>query len=266
MNITPTRFPELNMVLQDLTMSIKNILRENFVGAYLVGSFAVGDADINSDCDFLITLHHSLTTHQEANLRKLHNEIPTRKEFWAKHIEGSYLIQDDLRTLDTLGKKWLYIDHGHREMEWSIHCNTLEHRWSLRECGVVLVGPDPKKFTAEISPVIIKKQMCAAIKDFLPQLETWTSIDRIAWSQRYAVTTLCRMLYSIYTGQITSKRNGLVWAKSNVDQEWFDLIQQALDGRDLPWDDVPSSENVKATREFAKYAIKRALLLDGTLS
>jgi hypothetical protein len=40
----PTQFPELNGLL---------ILEDNFVGGYLVGSFALGDADIHSDCDFI---------------------------------------------------------------------------------------------------------------------------------------------------------------------------------------------------------------------
>lgn len=49
----PTQFPELNELLQGWVGAISEILDDNFVGAYLVGSFALGDADIRSDCDFL---------------------------------------------------------------------------------------------------------------------------------------------------------------------------------------------------------------------
>ncbi|WP_090820609.1 aminoglycoside adenylyltransferase domain-containing protein [Paenibacillus sp. yr247] len=31
----------------------------------------------------------------------------------------------------------------------------------------------------------------------------------IAWGQRYIVTTACRMLYTIKTGEVTSKAHGL---------------------------------------------------------
>lgn len=57
----PTAFPELNELLQQLTQCVQRILGENFAGAYLQGSFAVGDADMHSDCDFLIPVHRPIT-------------------------------------------------------------------------------------------------------------------------------------------------------------------------------------------------------------
>jgi hypothetical protein len=53
----PTQFPELNELLRELSDHAAGILGGNFVGAYLQGSFAVGDADLQSDCDFLIPFH-----------------------------------------------------------------------------------------------------------------------------------------------------------------------------------------------------------------
>jgi len=46
-----TPFPELNNVLAGLKETAQAILGANFVGAYLQGSLAVGDADEQSDCD-----------------------------------------------------------------------------------------------------------------------------------------------------------------------------------------------------------------------
>lgn len=252
----PTKFPELNSVLQDLVDTAKDILGNNYIGAYLVGSFAIGDADIHSDCDFIIAIKNSLSEKQEAELRKLHDQIPLREGHWTKHLEGSYAMQNDLSTLSALEKKWLFIDHGHREMEWSSHCNSLEHRWSLRECGVVIEGPGPESFVAEVPPEVIRKKMQAAVQNFMPNLESWIKLDSISWAQRYAVTTLCRMMYSIETGRITSKKAALVWAKDRLDSEWTDLIQQALNGRSLGWDptDLPSPELITATKAFAEYA------------
>ncbi len=44
----PTPYPELNIVLQDLVRSVQVVLRANFVGAYLQGSFA--DYPANENC------------------------------------------------------------------------------------------------------------------------------------------------------------------------------------------------------------------------
>jgi predicted nucleotidyltransferase len=53
----PTAFPDLNEVLRELVSSVQAILGENFCGAYLQGSFAVGDADEHSDVDFIVVTH-----------------------------------------------------------------------------------------------------------------------------------------------------------------------------------------------------------------
>lgn len=91
------------------------------------------------------------------------------------------------------------------------------------------------------------------IESFLPDLFSWTSFD-IAWSQRYAVTTLCRMLYTLDTGEVASKRASLEWAKHALSPVWRDLIQQAIDDRPLPWNDPPRPGSVEVTIAFAEYA------------
>ncbi len=251
-NSAPTQFPELNKVLIDLVTEVSKILGDNLAGVYLVGSFALGDADIHSDCDFLVTIHKPLTLEQETALRVLHNEIPT----WTKHLEGSYLEEIDLSSLGNLGrKKWFFIDHGQREMEWSTHCNSEVHRWTLYETGISIIGPDPKTFTVKVSPEVMKNKMRHIAQVFLPEFYTWMSFD-IAWGQRYVVTTLCRILYTIATGKPTSKKKALLWSIENLDKKWATLIKHALDERELGFDikDKPDPELVKETIAFAEYA------------
>jgi hypothetical protein len=97
------------------------------------------------------------------------------------------------------------------------------------------------------------------VENFLPNVFTWTSLD-IAWSQRYAVTTLCRILYTLDAGEVASKRKSLVWAKDHLDPAWHGLIQQALDDRALGWDpaEPPRPGSVEATTAFADYAKEHA--------
>jgi hypothetical protein len=258
----PTQFPELNQLLQNWVAAISRILEDNFVGAYLVGSFALGDADSHSDCDFLVVVHNSLTPSQEARLRALHRQIFRQPGHWTQHLEGSYAPENELRSLDGLGNRWLFLDNAHEEMEWSTHCNSLEHRWTLRERGIILTGPRPKGLVEKVDPEAIREKMRRLAQTFLPELAAWIRLDSIAWAQRYAVATLCRMLYSIATGEIASKRASLIWAKEHLDPAWSDLIQHALEGRHLGWNpsDLPSNESVQQTIAFAEYAKARATL------
>ena len=57
----PTPYPELNSVLQDLVESVQSVLGTKFVGAYLQGSFAVGDFDLHSDVDFIMVIEEELS-------------------------------------------------------------------------------------------------------------------------------------------------------------------------------------------------------------
>lgn len=250
---SPTQFPELNDLLGELTRKARDILGRNFVGAYLQGSFAVGDADLHSDCDFLIPVDGPITAEQEAGLRRLHDEIPTRDGHWCTELEGSYPDRAQLGDLRGVGNPWLYIDHGKREMEWSTHCNTEVVRWSLRERGITIVGPDPTTLVAEVPAEVLRAKMRDHLPGFMDDLLSWTTFD-IAWTQRYAVTTYCRMLHTLDTGEVTSKRAALRWAIVTLDERWRPLLTQVMQDRTHQWDAPPRPHSVAATLEFARYA------------
>ena len=102
-----TPFDELDAVLTDLTASVRGILGDTFVGAYVQGSFALGGGDVNSDCDIIVATTVAPSGSAEAALRRLHDEIPTRTGFWTKELELSYADIQSLRTADGLGVPWL---------------------------------------------------------------------------------------------------------------------------------------------------------------
>jgi hypothetical protein len=142
-------------------------------------------------------------------------------------------------------------------MEWSRHCNTEDVRWTLRERGIALSGPEPRALVAEVPAGALRRRMPALIDSFLPDLLSWTSFE-IAWAQRYAVTSLCRMLYTLERGEVPSKPASLEWGKSALPATWHALIQQAIDDRPLPWNDPPRPGSVEATIAFSEYAKERS--------
>ncbi|MDQ6772785.1 MAG: DUF4111 domain-containing protein [Candidatus Dormibacteraeota bacterium] len=187
----------------------------------------------------------------------MHAEFPERDGSWAQHLEGSYPPRDELRTLDAVGKTWLYIDNGAREMEWSAHDNTAVVRWSLREHGTVLRGPDPKTFVDPVSSDDLRTQVLADANRFMPSLRTWAPELDNAWLQPYVVATFCRFLHTLDCGRVTSKRQALLWALDHLDPSWSDLIQQALEDRPDPWGRLgrPARPGtVEETLRFVKYA------------
>ena len=137
----PTPYPELNGVLRHLVNSAGEVLGPDFVGAYLQGSFALGDFDEHSDCDFIVATKGEPMDDHVAALQIMHGRIFDSGPEWAKHLEGSYFPRAILRTKDHVGQRLWYLDNGSRQLVRSDHCNQIHVRWILREKGVVLAGP-----------------------------------------------------------------------------------------------------------------------------
>jgi predicted nucleotidyltransferase len=64
-----TPFDDLNRLLVELVAGAREVLGESFCGAYLQGSFAVGDADAHSDVDFVVVTEDEVTPEQQDDLR-----------------------------------------------------------------------------------------------------------------------------------------------------------------------------------------------------
>jgi hypothetical protein len=250
-----TPFEELNAVLADFTGSARDILGETFVGTYLQGSFALDAGDVNSDCDFIVAATTLPAGSVEAQLRELHDQLPTRDGFWTRHLEGSYADIASLRSVDGLGVPWLYNDHGHRELIWDTHCNSLHTRWILRHHGITIAGPPVADLIDELPAEAIRDEMRMALPELMPGLQTWAPFQ-VAWTQRYAVSTYCRVLYTLATAEVASKQGALEWARVHLDPKWRPLLTQVIEDRALGWDPAasPRPGSLDATYEFATYA------------
>ena len=112
----PTDYPELNDVLQELVAEVRTILGDNFCGAYLQGSFGVGDADEHSDVDFIVATNGEVTDEQLAALQAMHMRLYGLDSPWAQHLEGSYVPKDGLRHVDPARSPYWYLDNGASEL------------------------------------------------------------------------------------------------------------------------------------------------------
>jgi len=121
----PSPYPALNSVLAELVAGIQATLGETFVGAYLQGSFALGDFDQHSDVDFIVVVSDELSNAHVIALDALHQRIYALPSEWAKHLEGSYFPASVLRDLAQRANPLWYLDHGSQTLVQSDHCNTL---------------------------------------------------------------------------------------------------------------------------------------------
>jgi hypothetical protein len=258
--VTVTAYPELDDLLADLLGRWRQILGDDLVGAYVQGSFALGAGDLHSDCDFLVATRGRLTDDQESGLRLLHAEVPHRDGHWCHDLEGSFAPADELGSVAALGRAWLFVNHGSDSMEWDDHCNRAYTRWILRERGLTLAGPEPATWVDVVPPATLRQESRAALPTLLADLATWIDIDALAWGQRYAVVSACRMLYTIVTAEVASKAGALEWAQHRLEPRWRPLLAQVRDDRSRGFveDELPRPGSTAAARAFVEYAVTSA--------
>jgi len=229
-----TPYDDLNAVLRVLVTGIQRALGDTFIGAYLQGSFAVGDFDEHSDVDFIVVINEELSESQVEALQALHASVYDLEPEWAKHLEGSYFPAAVLRDISRRGTPLWYLDHGSRSLVRSDHCNTMVVRQVVRETGVTLAGPDPATLVDPIPVAALRDEFRATMlgwgREILANPDAWAN----RFYQGYIVLNYARMLHDLVVGQPGSKRAGAEWAKATLGPEWVDLIDSAWGGRPNP--------------------------------
>jgi len=258
-------YPELWRVLNIFVQEIAAELSENLVGIYLVGSIASGDFDLDSDIDFLVVTKTELAEANMMPLQDIQIKIHSIDCYLAKHLEGSYISISDLNNWNIVGEKKLYyFDNGSTTYEQSTHDNQWHVRWILRERGITLAGPDPKTILKSI-PVNemlneIKRTMFQVLKIFQDEIDRPLSFFNSRFGQSFAVLTYCRMLHTLHTGTVQSKKAGAKWAKEFMEPKWLRLIDQAWNEREGVRFGVKIGQQAESsllyeTLEFMKYAV-----------
>ncbi len=255
----PTSNAELNEVLDEFVKSVQEVLGENFVSAYLQGSFALGDWDNDSDVDFTIVTEGEVTENELSELNAMHARIYQLNSEWAKHLDGSYFTKKIIKSADPAKTKLLYLNNTHDQFVLSNAENSLVVRWIVRERGITLAGIPPEQLIDPISADSLRQAVLSVMRDWGGNIFSgqWKMDNQ--WAQPYAVLSYCRMLHTLETGRIASKLAGSQWAKNALDQRWADLIQRAWDKRPNPSLKVrtPAEINeVKSTLDFINYALK----------
>lgn len=228
--IKPTPYPDVNEVLNLLLARTKDILDDQFVGMYLYGSLSSGDFDPeSSDIDFLVVTTHILSENKIAELKTMHNHIWATGFKWASKLEGAYVPKEAIRHHDPKAAHCPSVNEEQFSVarlgnDWIIQ------RHIIRECGVVLAGPDPKML---IDPVSADDLRCAVLgilqEWWFPMLgdSSWLS-SRGSEYQAFAVISMCRALHSLEHGNIASKPKAVQWAREKLGEQWLPLIDKAI--------------------------------------
>jgi hypothetical protein len=247
-------------MLDRLVAGARAVLGDDLVGAYQVGSFALGGGDGASDVDFLVVVERDPDTQQEAALRELHAHLPDLPGPWAQHLEGSYAPRHDVRRLVRPARPWLYVDNGDRRLQRSVHDNSLATRWVAREHGVVLAGPAARELVDPVSSDELRLDALEVLAGWDRALTPRTERFASAWAQQEHVLGLCRLLHRSTHGVVSTKVAAARWAVPVLEECWRPLVRAAADGRRAGWDRVrrlADAGDAAATWAFHGHVMER---------
>lgn len=270
-----TQYPELDGVLNGHAKRLQEVLGDFLIGVYLVGSLAIGDFDLTSDIDFVVVMSGEMSESQLEQAQFVHDQTYGQVNRWSKHLEYSFFPLDILRhpsspfshsgrVHDENRELW-HFNHGSPRLEKSDHDNSLVVRWTLREKGVTVAGPEPLSLLDPVSPNALRTEIRDLLIGWGHELLNDATPYRNRFFQTFIVLHYCRMLQDLNEGRITSKREGAEWAKSNLDPKWIPLIEYCWDERQDTGIHVSQpavSEVFQKVLAFVEYAVGLGAKMD----
>jgi hypothetical protein len=249
-----TAYPGIDQVLKGLLSGSREILGSNLFGLYLFGSLASGGFDPDtSDIDFVAVTRLDCAGETAARLGELSRQLQQTGAPWAAKLEGSFLParlfeepDPDYGLYPTIGMGgWFGMDHKGIERPLQ--------RFMLREHGIALAGPAPQSFIAPVGAEALKRETREVLHGWWrSQLDDPVRLRRRGY-QAYAVLTMCRMLYTLDTGSVSSKPAAARWARPRVAEPWRGLIDRAL-----VWRDDDGVDDFAETLELVSWMLREA--------
>jgi hypothetical protein len=189
---------------------------------YVHGSIALDAFDPQkSDVDFLVATEDELSPAVVERLDTLHRDL-------GDLLDGSYLPRDVFRRFDPQRVMHPHIEaRGGRLIVDHHGGETVIYRYLLRKCGVAVSGPPPRDLIDPVSAEELRWGVCDVLTNWwAPMLERppdWLFEPRYC---AYAVVTMCRVRYTLATGDVASKPAAARWALEHVEPERHALIRR----------------------------------------
>lgn len=252
-----TPYSSVNVILTRLLTGVMAVLGDQFTGLYLHGSLAYDDFNPQtSDIDFLVVTKVCLSTEVFFALKELHSCIFTSGLDWSQKLEGAYIPKAALGCYDPAHPEvpWLGVD-GHFVIE-CLGSDWVIQRWILREKGIAVFGPPLQDIIDPVSAKDLQEAVRGSLREWwsppFPLPERFQSDEYRA----YTVLTMCRSLYILEHGRISSKYEAARRAIKTLDELWTGLINKALH-----WRIGMKFDTLEETMNFIRFTHQRAGIL-----
>jgi hypothetical protein len=256
--VQPQIPPDVSRLIDDLLGGTLSALGDNLVGFYLSGSLALGGFDSKtSDVDVVVVTARPLSTAEMEALTRLHERLPPNDNAYSQQYEVYYLDRATVRKF-AHGQQHVKVGPDEPLHQTEHRPNWVIERWTVRERGITLAGPDPTTLIDLVSPDDLRN---AAIDEMRKRLERWSEgtwpVDELSrrGAQAFEIHTTCRALYTAESGELATKAQAVTWALKTLPRRWHPLVEWSQHHRgELAHDTDKIPEIMTFLRWAAAYA------------
>jgi hypothetical protein len=232
-NSFPTPYDDVNGVLEALQADIRAILGDTLIGLVVYGSLAQGDFDPQcSDIDLVVVTNGQLPEDAFVALGEMHRRFGESDSRWAGKVEVAYLPQAALQLRAPGPDTYPQIEKGTALVRQPLEDGWAFQRFILREHGIVVSGPDPRRLMDPVDPGDIRHAIAVIAGGWLEQARHdpgWLAWLREPAAWLFVIQTLCRFLYFLQTGALATKLAAIRWAEKALPPRWASLARRSLD-------------------------------------
>jgi predicted nucleotidyltransferase len=224
---------EVTELLTALVQKVREALGENLLGIYLRGSLATGDFWESSDVDVLVATERPVNDSELSALAAVHSQLTGIDSVYAGRIEAAYIDRTALRRF-TPGLRHPTLYWAEPFVRSEHDANWVLERWTTREHGVTLYGPDPKTLIDPVTPDDLRDAVRARLRDWAQ----WAADPgQKLWPIVYTAETMCRSLYTLAHGTLPNKADAVQWALDTLPEPWRTTVADTQALRHAETDD-----------------------------
>ncbi|MBS4220207.1 DUF4111 domain-containing protein [Bacillus sp. FJAT-49711] len=262
-HIKTTVYDDVNDVLNYFSTQIQEVAGERFIGMYVIGSLALGNFNpISSDIDFVIVTDIDIDDTLFNRLKHIHSAFAASHSYWANKIDVVYVT---IRVLhnnkDSSLLQYPQVEHGTELFKHFLEDGWIFQLYTLREHGIQVFGPKPSSFISPIDPNDMIPAVKAIAEIWLESAQndpSWLEWLANRECQVFVIQTLCRMLYSLRTGSVTSKPVATIWAQKELGTPWDLLIMRSLSAKQE--NSKITQNDMEETINFIRYTVEQTIL------
>lgn len=244
----------VEILMEEISAGLQNILGDNLVGIYIHGSLAFDCFSWeNSDIDFIAVTEKEPGFTQKKQIIELLLKIDGRAP--SKGIECSFVLKKDCRDFVYPAPYQLHFSNAHKEKyinDIDGHIKTMNgtdkdlaaHFTVISNTGITFCGQDKNNV---FSPVAEEFYLDST------KFDIENAVEEIIEAPVYLILNLCRVLAFIKNKTVLSKAGGGLWGISNIPQ-FKSIIEKAY--RQYVYNETADFDS-KMLTEFAQYMLDK---------